>query len=108
MIREKSNFVQKFNLCSNETFPNKKYYLVHDLESSLNSNKTFSFISLVVVLNFSNSCINRWYQLLVCGHNGLSNVSRILEEADFIERIYPVGSSGTVVLEQMKFMNVGS
>ena len=37
--------------------------------------------------------INRCYQLLVCGHNGSSNVSWISEEADFIERIYPVGSS---------------
>ena len=65
----------------------------HTIQSSLNSNKTLSFISHVVVLNFSNSSINRWYQLLVCGHNGPSNVSWISEEADFIERIYPVGSS---------------
>ena len=61
MIRENSNFVQTLdNVCCNKTFPNKMQspnLSVLDLESSLNSNKTFSFISHVVVLSFPNKLL---------------------------------------------------
>ena len=54
MIRENSSFVRTLeNVCCDKTKMQSPNYSVLDLESSLNSNKTFTFICHVVVLSFS-------------------------------------------------------